>query len=243
MFFNESHQPSSFLQSHLCFMLGPVVGSLSQPVWGYKGDKGNLEWPHPQLARAKWAWRASPLPLSLGGHTGDSEWPGRRGEPGPGYGCVHWDFPSFPRGAVQQFQSLLIAPVNSGVRPRSILSSYGRLMSGWSLHFYRGLQMKWQVTWRTRKTVLARRGMLGGNQVLVLLKGLHQSNVRDKGRNFPTDSTSVHSTIPNPLWVYLLCINSCDRVICSRTQQKHPGNFRKLQQTNQKSKRKETRDD
>lgn len=39
-FFNESHQPSSFLQSHLCFMLGPVVGSLRQPVWGYKGIRG-----------------------------------------------------------------------------------------------------------------------------------------------------------------------------------------------------------
>lgn len=40
VFFNESHQPSSFLQSHLCFMLGPVVGSLRQPVWGYKGIRG-----------------------------------------------------------------------------------------------------------------------------------------------------------------------------------------------------------
>lgn len=32
------------------------------------------------------------------------------------------------RGAVQRFQSPSVIPVNSGVRPRSILSSYGRLM-------------------------------------------------------------------------------------------------------------------
>lgn len=46
-------------------MSGPVVGSLRQPVWGYKGIRGIWSDLIPLLARAKWAWRASPLPLSL----------------------------------------------------------------------------------------------------------------------------------------------------------------------------------
>lgn len=113
-------------------MLGPVVGSLSQPVWGYKGDKGNLEWPHPQLARAKWAWRASPLPLSLGGGIQETA-SGQAGEENQGqatgvFTAAAGTFHPSLRGAVQRFQSPLVTPVNSGVRPRSILSSYGRLM-------------------------------------------------------------------------------------------------------------------
>lgn len=46
-------------------MSGPVVGSLRQPVSGYKGIRGIWSDLIPLLARAKWAWRASPLPLSL----------------------------------------------------------------------------------------------------------------------------------------------------------------------------------
>lgn len=46
-------------------MSGPVVGSPRQSVWGYKGIRGIWSDLIPLLARAKWARRASPLPLSL----------------------------------------------------------------------------------------------------------------------------------------------------------------------------------
>lgn len=46
-------------------MSGPVAGLLRQAVSGYKGIRGIWSDLIPLLARAKWAWRASSLPLGL----------------------------------------------------------------------------------------------------------------------------------------------------------------------------------